>query len=335
MEEINIKNNMAEWTLYLDESGNTGTNMLDENQPFYVYAGWLVNNDDKNNVINYIQESFKKVNAQELKSVNIIKRYRPQLYNFLQNAIHNGMHPFYYVFEKKYYICCKIVETFFDYAHNKNVPIQITFDYERKKEICNAIYGNTELLEIFSHLLTESTITIEEMQKAKELLVNSMNSFELLSYKRMVSNVTNDELYDMISEFECLAEGDNKIRQSPGGTELFSLINEVEKLMKIENKTAKIVVDELAKKTFINDIKSIIDNRSLFTQIIDLETEKSNENIIIQAADLLSGYTNAVYKNDFRIDKRDSDKINALFDVYNETLLKCKVCPLKFSSYEE
>ena len=98
---------MYEWVLYLDESGNTGTNMFDENQPFYVYAGWLIKNEDENSIVKYIKESFKKVKAQELKSVKILNKYRPELYEFIQYAIYNGMYPFYYVFDKKYYLCCK------------------------------------------------------------------------------------------------------------------------------------------------------------------------------------------------------------------------------------
>ena len=123
---------MYEWALYLDESGNTGTNMFDENQPFYVYAGWLIKNGEENSIVKYIKESFKKVKAQELKSVKILNKYRPELYEFIQYAIYNGMYPFYYVFDKKYYLCCKTVETFFDYAHNSNVPMELTSDYERK-----------------------------------------------------------------------------------------------------------------------------------------------------------------------------------------------------------
>lgn len=83
---------MYEWVLYLDESGNTGTNMFDENQPFYVYAGWLIKNGDGNSIVKYIKESFKKVKAQELKSVKILNKYRPELYEFIQYAIYNGMY---------------------------------------------------------------------------------------------------------------------------------------------------------------------------------------------------------------------------------------------------
>lgn len=48
---------MSEWSLYLDESGNTGTNMFDINQPSYVYAGWLIKKEDENSVTNYIRDA--------------------------------------------------------------------------------------------------------------------------------------------------------------------------------------------------------------------------------------------------------------------------------------
>lgn len=325
---------MYKWVLYLDESGNTGTNVFDEDQPFYVYAGWLIKKEDESNIVNYVKESFKTVKSKELKSTIVLKKYRPQLYEFLKKSMKNKMFPFYYVFEKKHYVCCKVVETFFDYAHNSNVPMELTVDFERKKEICNAIYDNEELLILFSELISDATITIEKMQQIKELLSNSMNSVQMKTYRNMISNITNEEMKMMVDEFECIAEENSRIRQSPGGTELFSIVYEVEKLMKAVDETAIIVVDELSKRTFINDIKRIIDNRSIFIKVADLKTENSKENIIIQAADLLSGFINAIFKNDLRIiNDKESKEIITLFDIYNKQCLKYGVSPLNFSSY--
>lgn len=329
---------MSEWSLYLDESGNTGTNMFDINQPFYVYAGWLIKKEDENSVTNYIRDSFKRVKAKEIKSKNILKRYRPELYDFLQNSINNRMLPFSYTFEKRHYVCCKIVETFFDYTHNSNAPIDLTFDFKKKREICNSIYKNEELLASFSPLISDSTITIEEMRQIKELLSDSMSSTETAAYKTMISNVTDEELRSMIDEFESVANGDGKIRQSPGGTELFSLIMQVNILMNCVGGTANIIVDELKDETFINDVRTIVDNHSAITnRIIDIKLEKSINNIMIQAADLLSGYINAMFRSDSNIIQEEgSHVVIHLLDTYNNELLsKYGVCPLNFASYYE
>lgn len=326
---------MAEWILYLDESGNTGTNMFDEKQSFYVYAGWLIKKEDMDSVTTFIKESFKIVKAKELKSVSILKKYRPKLFAFLQNSISNGMFPFYYVFEKRHYICCKIVDTFFDYFHNSNVPFELASNYEKKKELCGIIYHNEKLLRLFSNLITDSTLTIEEMRQIKELLIGSLDSEQTIMYKDMIYNVTTEELYSMINEFECVAINNGKIRQSPAATQLYSILKEVEKLMRINGGKAIIVVDELKNKTFINDIKNMIESHSSFLNIISIETVKSEENIVIQAADLLSGYINKVFNNDSRIvSDKESQKINIMFDVYNKTLHKYGIFPLNHASYE-
>ncbi|WP_412137665.1 DUF3800 domain-containing protein [Lentilactobacillus parabuchneri] len=39
---------------YIDESGNTGSNLLDENQPYFVYGGWIMDDNYKGKIDKYI-----------------------------------------------------------------------------------------------------------------------------------------------------------------------------------------------------------------------------------------------------------------------------------------
>lgn len=39
--------NKREAYFFFDESGNTGTNWLDQKQPYYIYGGWMLMKDKK------------------------------------------------------------------------------------------------------------------------------------------------------------------------------------------------------------------------------------------------------------------------------------------------
>lgn len=44
--------------LFLDESCNTGTNWIDPQQPYFVYGGWLFQDDQCQKAIDKINEIF-------------------------------------------------------------------------------------------------------------------------------------------------------------------------------------------------------------------------------------------------------------------------------------
>ena len=54
-------------SLYLDESGNTGTNFLDDAQPIYALAGWVVPEELREAAQRVIVESCSSIATPELK----------------------------------------------------------------------------------------------------------------------------------------------------------------------------------------------------------------------------------------------------------------------------
>ena len=126
---------MSNWKSYLDESGNTGTNFTDHDQPIFIYGGWLLQCKNIANAENYINNCFIRSKAKELKYKNIIRRYKKDLYSFINGAIENEMYPFFIAMDKTHILLAHIVEMFFDYAYNPNVNIETTFDFSYKKEL--------------------------------------------------------------------------------------------------------------------------------------------------------------------------------------------------------
>ncbi|MBL3531793.1 DUF3800 domain-containing protein [Companilactobacillus zhachilii] len=68
---------------YVDESGNTGSNLLNESQPFFVFGGWLMNEKYENklrNIVDYFEFESKELHYKKqsiglaLKSLEIMNK---------------------------------------------------------------------------------------------------------------------------------------------------------------------------------------------------------------------------------------------------------------------
>jgi len=130
--------------VYCDESGNSGPNYIDVQQPFYVLAGWLVP-DDRVVEVNVAIDEFRKTHFRqrdELKSAAVLpndatKRKCADLFRTL-GQLHCT--PMYLIAEKRFCVSGKIVETFLDPAYSTIVKNPFTYDVTSKQEIANTLY---------------------------------------------------------------------------------------------------------------------------------------------------------------------------------------------------
>ena len=154
---------------YFDESGNTGSNWLDNQQPFFVYGGWIVKEKYHDVAINILEQCFSESKADELKSGYIWKRKRPQLVNFLNRMMDEAFAiPCFGLADKRYMIAAKIVETFFDCEYNPYVNSYLTFRSDLKKALADSISENEEIVLAFAELIKGGTIDLEKMRIIKE-----------------------------------------------------------------------------------------------------------------------------------------------------------------------
>lgn len=143
--------------VFCDESGNSGPNYLDTNQPFYVLAGWLVPEDHVVEVAVAV-ESFRQRHfpqRPELKAEAILRNDRTKRLGADLFLKLGKLHcvPIYLVAEKRYCVAGKVVETFLDPAYNDIVKDPITYDVETKQEIANTLYEQLDaaVLDGFAH----------------------------------------------------------------------------------------------------------------------------------------------------------------------------------------
>lgn len=258
---------MGNWILYLDESGNTGTNLSDEKQTIFVYGGWLINKKDILRVQRYVRDNFSKCNAKELKSTNVIKRYKKDLYAFLKGALLEDMYPFFLAANKTDIILVHVVEMFFDYAHNHSIDLDFTFDFSHKRDIVDSLYDNTTIIELMAELIKEGSIDIDKTRRLKDEL-----SIELLKkdYKyesNAIVNLSDSELLDMVDEYELLNSNNNHVKLSPINPSIFAIMYNVNVLMRMSNDSVDIIRDRIYSKKTFEDIDKIVANKRMFPYI--------------------------------------------------------------------
>ncbi|WP_432799628.1 DUF3800 domain-containing protein [Poriferisphaera sp. WC338] len=173
-------------TVFCDESGNSGPNYLDNNQPFYVLAGWLVKDADIEAVNNYIA-SFKNEHfpqRKELKASAILRNeHSKQICASFFNKLNElKCLPIYLVAEKRYCVAGKIVETFIDPTYNDIVNDAFTNDVQTKQEIANTLYNtlSDKTIALFAQAYRQPTADgLKEALEHVERVIESEVSPEL------------------------------------------------------------------------------------------------------------------------------------------------------------
>lgn len=286
--------------VFFDESGNTGTNWLNNSQPFYVYGGWIIDES----VIEFAEEQFKLIfsfsNATEIKSKTILEKNKQKFYEFMNCFIHRVKAiPVFGIADKKYMIAAKITETFFDHEYNPNVNGYLTYRSELKKALADSIFENKEILNDFSNLIARGTIEIENMIYIQKKLEKHFESKGLMDVAKALNKLESYNLYKMIDEFEVVSKnGTEKKWLTLTEPILFDRIINIDKLCKLIKKNSHIYVDELSGYDAVfSEMNEIFRRKGIVSTISKVEQCNSKEEIFIQAADLLSGYINKCFIN--------------------------------------
>lgn len=181
------------YDIYCDESGNTGANFLDLNQPLYVISGWLVERNTsyraKDKIIDLRKNNFPQLD--ELKGSKLLKNSKGKKFcaNFLKEMGKLGCTPFFIVSEKRYCLAAKIVEAFFDNEYNSRISYKLSWNPHIKKIIAQIIYDiSEESIEMFAEVHKDPSIgniKATQIQLIKEF---RENGYEQLAYAVEGSN---------------------------------------------------------------------------------------------------------------------------------------------------
>ncbi len=104
--------------IFIDESGFTGNNLLDANQPYFVMSSVSISDDEAQGLVDKVRADFK-IKADELKGANLLRTPRGRdvvkyiLYNIQGKYALSANH-------KSYALCCKFFEYVFEPVLQKN-----------------------------------------------------------------------------------------------------------------------------------------------------------------------------------------------------------------------
>lgn len=317
---------------FIDESGNTGRDWLNKDQPFFIYGGWLVKNDRRQEIEDYLNNFLLNSQASELKSKNFFKtndNYE-KFYEFFNKMVYNlECLPFFSIVDKKFMVAAKIVETFFDYDYNPSVNQYLTNPYEIKKALASCIVEDDTILNLFAELINQATIPIVKLEEVTTKLVELFEVQDLSLVANTLKCFNTNYYQKMIDEFQVIShDGTQKNYLALPQPMLTELLKNVEIFSASIEARVSIVHDNLrGYDNVFNELVELFFNKrapniigtnartfmTSFSHLDSLIQEDSKTNILIQAADLLCGFISRSVKQ-FNSNQRLNENAKSIFE---------------------
>jgi len=314
---MNQRNNIK---TYLDESGNSGKNLLDLNQPFLTLGSVLIDDTE----LDKIEKFFSTIPTElrdeqgEIKGNNIACYNQSLALNILSDFLPQHSEMFFFsVLEKKFMIAGQIVENYFDCVYNDNTDESWLKKSDMKIDLANFFYDNLSsdaMLNAHKAFLSKSVETLKSsFYQIIEEIKDVEYAFDVVS---LITGAENhmQSLSDSLSKINSkntIAKGVPKNTIStPNVTAYFELIGRIEKYLTTKDITSILIFDnsEQYNKIFKEMLDMMIkaprqkfaisDDEYLqfgFKHLIDYKTDESNKSIGLQLADIISSTVNHVF----------------------------------------
>lgn len=129
------------WTFYCDESGASGMNLVDQQQPVYVAGGVLAPPEVSEGLAALVTESREKHRIAELKAAALLKRDGGDTVadEVIERAVALGCKPFFVISEKRHNIAQKIVDVLMDPDQNSEARWLSLYDDEGREGVANQL----------------------------------------------------------------------------------------------------------------------------------------------------------------------------------------------------
>lgn len=319
-------------TFYCDESGYTGTDWANPDQPVFIHGGWLI--PDADAVVHIIKEMDEirrryRLRAPELKSGQLLRRHNSSgiFREFFSLGLRHGALPFFQVADKDYLIAAKTVETYFDPAYNHLLPFVFTANAGRKKKIAEGLLHDPALLRRFAELLRAGTRPSEsEVRQIGRDLASCLRSAGQATAASWLPEFSAEGIRDIQLEFDAAAWA----RTTTGHT-LWTVLQQLELFLRKQGMTTEVVHDNIVRFDDLLDvIRSmfrpaektpirLLDGRSLpdaFSMITSLELADSKDEPIIQLADILCAHLRIIFTKLKSKIPLSEDERKTAFDLY-------------------
>lgn len=295
---------MKKFTTYIDEAGNTGDNLIDHQQLFYVMAAVSVPDDKKTVMESILHEQFESVREKEekeIKGTTWVKapNKQPALRKIIYDLLDNGGDIMISIIEKRFMIAGMAVNTFFDYANNHSNNASWMCSPQKSIDTANHYYQectDEELIKIGKALRHP---TLERYTEAVSILKSHAfprERMEMLTYTE--SNLK--EIYDFESEPSEMFN--NSVFHSPNLTLFHCVGNMLARMCLDRQRITSLIFDDCAlcndayKKVFDKFSNANCDvewpeGKDVLTwknRITSFQTAKSDVVTLIQIADVVA-----------------------------------------------
>ena len=186
-----------QYNTYIDESGNTGNHLANQDQKFFTIAAVSIPQDEEEQILSFIRNKFdmiKEIGQTEIKATRWVRT--PKRAAILQSILEfmKGKRCDFslVILEKRYMVCGLIVDNFLDGAYNDFEDYTWCNDNEEKKKAAQYFY---DILDDNEIELISNTFTHPQLNgyvRAHEVVFAKTQDYE---YKRMLAGCHIEELF--------------------------------------------------------------------------------------------------------------------------------------------
>lgn len=294
---------------YCDESGNTGTHWLDEDQPVLVHGGWLFPEGSEALVIEGVADIRRShhLNAPELKWGQFTRAGRDRTFRaIVEVCLKNGVLPMFMVMDKRYAVAAKVVETFFDPMYNHHLPMEFTGDFDTKKGIAEAVLLAPILVSTFGPWLRSGDPpTVDEVRVFANELAKHLRRVGIPSLAGTLSDFTDEAIDELRSEF-----GAESMMRSTTWTVLWAMTVKVLDFVNERSIQVEIFQDQIVR------FGPLVDLIRGQPGVARIELVDSSLHVGVQLADLLCGFLRSAFAKITAGGALSSDEQATLADLY-------------------
>lgn len=246
---------MKKYTVYIDESGNTGSNLLDFSQPIFTFVGIGIDHENMIPILlslDQIKTRFRLPKDHALHAKKLTQKTREKLSReILELLIQYRFDFFYSVVEKKFTIATYVDSEFFDPVYNDKCDNSWTLPSHKHNERADFFYNN--LTEQAFLACGKAFQTGEGVKEAYELVNESIKGkkWDLDLYD--IIQGAESHLEKLASDLSSFNSSNAElgipagVAQSPNFFTFCGLINKIEYFYSIrENSSVHLVFDSAA-----------------------------------------------------------------------------------------
>lgn len=323
-------------TLYCDESGTTGNDWNNVQQPYLIYGGWLVPNENKKilkeKINKFLSSNLIYKDAKELKAIRFFKNGKNhanfnKIFNYF---ISEKSLPIFVILEKNFMISLKMIETFFDPAYSSLLKREFSCDIELKRSLANITSSKREMINKFSDLIHLGNLSDIDLRNLCNELAELFSTLSVDNISTYLHNLSDQALNEMLDEFQVA-----NCERSLTIPALFHVLQLTENFCNEHNIYAQFIHDKITgydnlidiiKNNFIStnvpETIKIGNNRfySNLPHILNIDFCDSKNEDFIQFADLLIGFilhTLKLIQNSQTLSKEQESFIETLIVLYD------------------